>query len=58
MKVILAICLLFLTLVQGQQICLHQECQKELDACDADCAVAMGKSVFSCTLSSLGCLQQ
>lgn len=28
MKIILVLCLLVLALVQGQQVCLHQECQK------------------------------
>lgn len=59
MKIIVAILLLaLLALTQTQQICLHQECQKELDACGPDCIVLMGKCVFSCTLSSIGCMQQ
>lgn len=58
MKIILVFCLLLACLVQGQNICLHRECQDQIDGCNADCVATMGKCVFSCTLSSLGCLQQ
>ena len=55
---LLLVLLLLLGMTTAQQICLHRECADELKACDSDCAALMGKCTFSCTLSSLGCLEQ
>ena len=42
----------------GQQVCLREECAKEVEACGSECVGLMGRCFFSCTLSSLGCLQK
>ena len=47
-----------LTVAFGQQICLRRECADQLKACDAECAALMGTCTFSCTLGSLGCLEE
>jgi hypothetical protein len=58
MRALLVLLLLSLVaLTFGQQICLRDQCAKELTACGADCVALMGKCYFSCTLSSQGCLQ-
>jgi GR25 family glycosyltransferase involved in LPS biosynthesis len=49
---------LLVALTLSQQICLHRECQKELDGCDTACAAQMGECTFGCTLGSLGCLEK
>lgn len=49
---------LLLNIAFGQQICLRRECPEELKGCDADCAALMGSCTFSCSLSSLGCLEK
>lgn len=50
--------LLLLTLISAQQICLQQSCAAEVAGCDDACIAAMGKCMFSCTMSSLGCQQK
>lgn len=55
---LILVLLTLLALAQAQQVCLHQECQDQLNACDATCITKMGQCTFSCTLSSLGCMQQ
>lgn len=59
MKIIaIVIVALILNVAFGQQICLRRECGDQLKACDSECAAMMGTCTFSCTLSSLGCLEK
>ena len=55
---VLCLLLALLPLIMTQNICLKAECQTQLDNCDAACIAQMGKCSFSCSLSSLGCLEQ
>jgi hypothetical protein len=58
-KVLFLLCIsILLGTINCQQFCLSQECKGELTACNADCVALMGKCTFTCTLSSLGCMQK
>ncbi len=46
-----------LVALNGQQVCIKQECAAQVVACNPTCVKLMGKCTFDCTLMSQGCMQ-